>query len=40
MRATHTFFTGLILNTLALHDKSVMSFEPLPAGQCAPGAHD
>lgn len=40
MRATHTFFTGLILNTLALQDKSVMSFEPLPAGQCAPGAHD
>ncbi|MCX6434178.1 MAG: pilus assembly protein [Actinobacteria bacterium] len=40
MKATHPFFTKFIRSTISMTDRSVMSFEPLPAGQCAPGAHN
>jgi hypothetical protein len=40
MKATHPFFTKFIRDSLTMSDRSVMTFEPLPAGQCAPGAHN
>jgi hypothetical protein len=39
MKATHPFITGFFVPSLTIQDRSVMTFEPLPSGKCAPGAH-
>lgn len=39
MRATHPFFTRFFGAQTTMRDRSVMSFEPLPVNQCAPGDH-
>ncbi len=39
MRANHPYLSKLFGSTLTLTDRAVMRFEPLPANQCAAGAH-
>ena len=39
MRAHHGWMTGLFGSGVALQERSVMQFEPLPNGSCASGAH-
>jgi Flp pilus assembly pilin Flp len=39
MKATHRYLFGLFGTTQSMSDRAVMQFEPLPASQCAPGAH-
>lgn len=37
--ADHSFVTGLFGSTIALSERAVMRFEPLPASSCAAGMH-
>jgi Flp pilus assembly protein TadG len=39
LRANHTWITGLFGSGVAIAERSVMQFEPLPNEQCLPGKH-
>jgi hypothetical protein len=39
MKASHPMLTNMFGSTITLQDRSVMVFEPLPSGACAPLAH-
>ena len=39
MNATHPWITGLFGSGIAIAERSVMQFEPLPNEQCLPGKH-
>ena len=39
MRANHSFVTGFFVDTIAIEDHAVFTFEPLPTLTCASGAH-
>ena len=40
MKATHPMLTSWFFPSITLSDRTVMTFEPLPSGKCAPGAHN